>query len=159
MLSLTREPSRRVYRHLIDVVIPGGTVTTYKDVEVATGVWINEEGGGPLRDALDDISRACASARLPPLSAIVVKQDTAWSAHHGMPGGGYLGAVARYAAKGGWPTDPQLSRWAETPRPADGEEYALRHLIERHQEMVWKHPAPWPPLDGERRGSGAVTTE
>jgi len=82
---------------------------------------------------------------LPPLSAIVVQENSQYDGHrHGMTGGGYLAAEAESRNLAGRRRDNGWERWGKKPRPADAEIWTMKSMIEAHQNMVWDFDNHWP---------------
>jgi hypothetical protein len=141
-----RDDAARVYRHLVDVVLPTGQVTTYGDVSDATGIRLGPQGA-PLTGVLYELFRICDEREVPPITAIVVQKDSAYDrGRHGIVGGGYLTAEAG---------TPNLARRFRPPefeqRITNGKlrldplvgAAQFQSMVERHQDSVWDFRA-WP---------------
>lgn len=132
--------AQTVYKHLITQVLPTRKVTTYGDIEKATGVPIGK-GGGNIGKVLGEIARACHERELPPLSSIVVLASSQYdlTGRHGMPGTGYFTMQAEF--------DDAFADWAAKPAPVgfdkDADRWKLQKTVEAHQDAVWKK-AVWP---------------
>lgn len=132
--------ARTVYQHLVTKVIPTRRVTTYGDIEKATGVPIGEAGGNIGR-VLGEIARACHERGLPSLSSIVVLASSQYdtTGRHGMPGVGYFTMQAEF--------DDTFANWAVKPAlvgfDKDADRWKLQATIEAHQDAVWKKVV-WP---------------
>lgn len=138
--------SKLIYQFLIEEAIPSKKVKTYGEVSAATGVPLGPAGGA-VTEALYEIFRKCDDRLLPPLSAIVVQDESAYDhGRHGMTGGGYLSAEAESPNHAGRRRDKGWERWKEKPRPKDGgiEVWGMREMIQSHQDMVWDYPHQWP---------------
>jgi len=136
--------SKLIYRYLVQEAIPSKKVKTYGEVSSSTGVPLGPAGGA-VREALYEIFRECDNKLLPPLSAIVVQDHSQYDAYrHGMTGGGYLTAEADSKNLAGRRRDNGWERWGNKPRPADAEIWAMKNMIEAHQDMVWHYPHRWP---------------
>lgn len=133
-----------IYQFLVQEAIPSQNVVTYGQVSAATDVPLGTAGGA-VREALYEIFRECDNRLLPPLSAIVVRDHSQYNGgRHGMTGGGYLVAEAESNNLAGRRRDQGWERWKNKPRPADTEIWAMKGMIEAHQDMVWDYPHTWP---------------
>ncbi|UPU37844.1 hypothetical protein M1B72_09090 [Geomonas paludis] len=136
--------AKLVYQHLINAVIPSKKVITYGEVSAATGVPLGPAGGA-VREALYEIFYKCESRLLPPLSAVVVQDNTQHDGHrHGMTGSGYLVAEAESSNLAGRRRDSGWERWGNKHKPAETETWAMKDMIAAHQDMVWDYPHAWP---------------
>jgi len=146
-MSESAKKVQRVYRHLVEGVIPHKKVVSYGSVSAATHVPLGKDGGGVAK-ALDIIFLRCDQQKLPPLPSIVVQEGGIYDkdGRHGMPGGGYLVAEAcsvchnkdRMHRKG-------IEKWSRVPRPPDTESWTMKDMIEEHQRSVWDlPPGQWP---------------
>ncbi len=134
-----------IYNYLVDTVLPPEQVVTYGEVNRATGVPLGD-GGGAVRIALYEIFQGCDRHHLPPLTSIVVQEETLYdlTRRHGMPGGGYLVAEAQSPNRAERRRDDGWEDWALNPRPPDTENWRMIAMIEAHQDSVWDFAGLWP---------------
>ena len=136
--------AKLIYRFLVKDVIPTKKVVTYGKVSAATGVPLGVAGGA-VTQALYEIFYKCDERLLPPLSAIVIQEHSEYeNGRYGMTGGGYLSAEAESKNLTGRRRDNGWERWGKKPRPADTEVWAMRGMLQAHQDMVWNYLHEWP---------------
>lgn len=142
-MALSRN-AKLIYQYLVRDVVPSKKVVSYGRVCGETGVPLGTAGGA-VTEALYEIFRKCDERLLPPLSAVVVQEDSEYDqGRHGMTGGGYLSAEAESQNLAGRRRDGGWDRWRNKPRPKDEETWGMREMIQAHQNMVWDYPHPWP---------------
>lgn len=142
-MALSRN-AKLIYKYLVRDVIPSKIVVSYGSVSGGTGVPLGPAGGA-VTEALYEIFLKCDERLLPPLSAIVVQDNSEYdNGRHGMTGGGYLSAEAESPNTAGRRRDTGWERWRNRPRPKDEETWAMKEMIQAHQDMVWDYPHPWP---------------
>lgn len=136
--------SKLIYQFLVKDVIPTKKVVTYGKVSAATGVPLGVAGGAVAK-ALYEIFYKCDERLLPPLSAIVVQEHSEYeNSRYGMTGGGYLSAEAESKNQAGRLRGNGWERWGSKPRPEDTEVWAMKGMLQAHQDMVWDYPHAWP---------------
>lgn len=85
------EPDERITYDLLRNIVRDGTTRTYGELSQAyrnqTGVWFEPHGSWDA--VLDRLNKRLEAADLPPLSAVIVNQETQ------EPGGGFWGCCAR----------------------------------------------------------------
>jgi hypothetical protein len=142
-MALSRN-AKLIYNFLRKDVVPSKRVVTYGKISDETGVPLGP-GGGAVTEALYEIFRKCDEGTLPPLSAIAVQDHSEYDqGRHGMTGGGYLSAEAESPNLAGRPRSAGWERWRNKPRPKDEETWAMKDMIQAHQNMVWDYPHTWP---------------
>ena len=145
-MSLSRNATV-IYKYLCKNVLPTKRVITYGELSRATGIPLGE-AGGPVRMALYEIFNVCDNQILPPLTSIVVQQESLYdsSRRHGMPGGGYLVAEAHSPNLSKRRRDKGWEDWGLAPRPRDTDTWRMKPMIEAHQDSVWDSKEDWPDI-------------